>query len=267
MVLPTALTVTPIAMNPQAGKWRTEAMRSHTTPRLIIFSKGQGRITISGLTRGFGPNNMVFIPAGTMYGYECGPTVFGQMIAIPAAMAAEWPDAAVHLRLREVHAQKDMMQCLDNLEKELANDREGHSRAAHYHLGLLAVFFERQRLAADSADWTNTAASRLVAAYTDLVERDYRSKKSVADYAASLGVTPTHLTRCCRQTCGRSALKLLNDRVLYEARLELREGKLPIQDIAKGLGFTSAAYFTRAFQSATGLTPSRFRKHGSRTEI
>jgi hypothetical protein len=67
-------------------------MRSHATPRLIYITKGQGRITVAGLTSGYGPNNLIYGPAHTMYGFEVGPSVFGQMLTIPAAMAAEWPD-------------------------------------------------------------------------------------------------------------------------------------------------------------------------------
>jgi len=33
------------------GKWRVEAMRSLSEPCLLWFTKGQGRITISGVTR------------------------------------------------------------------------------------------------------------------------------------------------------------------------------------------------------------------------
>lgn len=262
---PNRLSITPIAQNPQRGRWRTEAMRSHATPRLLFFGRGQGRITVAGLTSGYGPNNLVFIPARTMYGFEVGPTVFGQMITIPTAMAPEWPDTPVHLRLRDVAAQKEWTTLLDALERELKSARDGHSRAAHYHLGLLSVFFERQ--AADRPPEArnprrDTAAARLVAAYTDLVERDFRAGRSVASYAAALGVTPTHLTRCCKETCGRSALALLNDRVHYEACRLLRDGKTPIKDIASGLGFRSAAYFTRSFSARAGVTPSAFRRAG-----
>jgi AraC-like DNA-binding protein len=105
-----------------------------------------------------------------------------------------------------------------------------------------------------------TAAARLVAAYTDLVERDFRTRQGVADYARALGVTPTHLTRCCKLTCNRSALSLLNDRIIYEARLLLRETGEPVQDIARALGFASAAYFTRSFQARAGMTPTKFRQ-------
>jgi len=257
------LALLPIAQNAAQGRWRTEAMRAHASPRLIFFSKGGGRITVAGLTSGYGPNNLVFIPPHVMYGFEVGPTTHGLMLQIPAAMAAEWPEDHVHLRLRDVVAQKEIAGLFDNLERELKSRKPGHDRAALYHLGLLSVFFSRQleNRPPDPADErTRSAAARLVAAYTDLVERDYRSSKGVADFARDLGVTPTHLTRSCRLTCGRSALALLNDRIIYEARVLLRDTRQPVQDIARGLGFSSAAYFTRSFQSRAGMTPTDFRR-------
>lgn len=261
------LTLTAIAQNATAGRWRTEAMRSHSSPRLLLIHKGQGRITVAGLTAGYGPNNLIFIPAHTMYGFEVGPTVYGLMLAIPVAMAEEWPEDQVHLRLRDVVAQKEIASLFDNLEREIGSNKSGHSRAAHYHVGLLSVFFQRQlenRAVDPNEDRAKTTAARLVAAYTDLVERDYASDMGVADYARNLGVTPTHLTRCCKQTCGRPALSLLNDRVIYEARVLLRDTRQPVGSIAKSLGFASAAYFTRSFQARAGLTPSAFRRKGAR---
>lgn len=260
------LALVPIAQNPQMGRWRTEAMRSHATPRLLFIGKGYGRITVAGLTSGYGPNNLIFIPAHTMYGFDVGPAVFGQMLTIPNAMAAEWPDEPVHLRMRDVGAQKEFTQIIDGLERELNSDKDAHSRAALYHLGLLSVYFERQltsRPEDSSGNLTETSSARLVAAFSDLIERDYRASKSIAGYADELGVTPTHLTRCCKKTCGKSALGLLTDRIHYEACIMLRDTKQPVQDIASELGFKSPAYFSRAFQARAGRSPSAFRKHGA----
>ena len=266
----TRLTLTPIAQNKAHGTWRTEAMRSHTTPRLIFVAKGQGRITVSGLTRGFGANNLVFLPPKTMYGFECGPTVQGHMLTIPPAMASEWPDEPAHLRLRDVVAQKELAAHFDALERELSSDQSGSDRAALYQLGLLAIYFERQldQQDKDTLDTReDTPAARLVAAYTDLIEHHFNKTRNVSDYARMLGVTPTHLTRCCRQTSGTSALALLNDRVMFQARLLLRDSALPVARVAQSLGYGSAAYFTRTFQAKTGLTPSQFRKKGPLTAL
>jgi AraC-like DNA-binding protein len=83
----------------------------------------------------------------------------------------------------------------------------------------------------------------------------------VTALAARLGVTPTHLTRSCNAACGRSAHEILADRIFFEARRLLRDTRMPVQEVAAGLGFRSAAYFTRAFQKVTGETPTAFRKH------
>lgn len=259
-----SLSISPIAQNQRMGRWRTEAMRSHLSPRLLYVAKGHGRITIAGLTSGYGPNNLIFIPGKTMYGFDVGPTVFGQLLTIPAAMSPEWPAEAVHLRLRDVGAQKDLMILLDAIERELAADQTSGTRAAHYHLGLLSVFFERQmEQASGTDDRGDSASARLVAAYTDLVEQEFRSPKGVAELASQLGVTPTHLTRCCNQTCDRSAHDLLANRKYYEACFMLRETKLPVSTIAEQLGYGSAAYFSRAFQAKAGRSPSSFRGAGA----
>jgi AraC-like DNA-binding protein len=128
------------------------------------------------------------------------------------------------------------------------------------HAGLLAVWLERQVLAQGTSDNNDTAARRLSAAYAALVEKDFRSGRTVAEFAAELGVTPTHLTRSCKTACGHSAHDILSDRIFFEARRLLRESAMPIKDVAAGLGFHSAAYFTRAFQKVTSKTPTAFRR-------
>ena len=93
-----------------------------------------------------------------------------------------------------------------------------------------------------------------------LLERNFRTGMGVADFAAALGVTPTHLTRCCNTACGRPAIGLLQDRRIFEARKLLAETRIPVGRIAEQLGFNSPAYFTRAFQHLTGKSPSAFRR-------
>jgi AraC-like DNA-binding protein len=136
------------------------------------------------------------------------------------------------------------------------------TRAMMCHAGLISVWLDRQVEALDDNDAKPKTGQRLVNAYTALVEQDFHSSKTVRDYAADLGITPTHLSRVCNNACGRPASAILQDRVTYEARRLLTETRVPIKDIAASLGFTSAAYFTRAFQKQTGQTPSAFRKRG-----
>lgn len=255
--------MTSLARMAQGGKWRVEAMRSYARPLLLWFTRGQGRITVAGVTRGYGPHNAVYIPAGTMHGFDMVGTVHGQAIFFPRGVDLGLPAQSLHLRLRDATVQAEITALVDAMERELNRAQPGMDRALFHHAGLVAVWLERQA-AMGTADDRPRAAVRLAEAYASLVERDFRTGKGVADFAADLGVTPTHLSRVCNQTCGRPAHGLLQDRILFEARRLLRETPLPVKDVAQTLGFTSAAYFTRAFQAHTGVTPSDFRAASDR---
>ncbi len=254
------LRVVPIPRLAAGGRWRIEAMRSLSEPLLLWFTRGQGRITVGGVTRGYGAHNAIFIPAGVMHGFDAGQQTYGTAIFFGRGCTMDLPQTPQHLRIRDVGPQAELSGLIDNIQRELESGRPGADRAAKHHLGLLGVWLERHVEQNEAGAKKPDAARRLAARYTALLESDFRSGKGVAEYARALGVTPTHLTRVCNQTCGRSASDLLHDRVIFEARVLLAETRMPIARVSEALGFTSAAYFTRAFQHRTGKTPSAFRR-------
>ena len=261
MTAPT-LRVTPIQKLTQGGGWRTEAMRSYGTHQLLWFTRGQGRITVSGITRGYGAHNAVFIPAGTMHCFQVATQVFGTALFVPADADLSLPGAPCHLRIREAQAQAELTQTLEHIQREAETRGRGSDRAMLHHAGLLSVWLERQMAANEDALSPKDAASRLALRYAELVERDYRTGKSVSGYARDLGVTATHLNRVCKEVGGATASAFLADRKISEARLLLADTRKPIKDIATELGFTSAAYFTRAFHNRIGMAPGAFRRGG-----
>lgn len=247
----------------QAGRWRVEAMRSLREPVLFWFTQGQGRITVAGTTRGYGPNQAVFVPPGIMHGFEVAPRLQGTAVFFGRDHGLDLPATPQFLRPRDPVSQKELVAHLENIQRELETPRPAAVRAAQAHLGLLAVWIDRQmerERVNEPLPGRPLAAQKLVARYAALIERDFRSNRSVADYAVALGVTPTHLTRACRATCGKGAHALLEDRMLFDARRLLAETRMPIKDVALELGYRSAGYFTRAFQRSAGVTPSAFRQ-------
>lgn len=254
--------VVPLPRYGQGGRWRTEAMRSYSNAILLWFTRGQGRITVSGNTRGYGPHNAIYLPAGTMHGFEMSSHVFGSIVYFPKAHHSELPAEATHIRFRESQQQAELTLLIENLQKECALELPGKDRGLELHGGVLSLWLERQIDIDPGDDADSDATRRLTAAYSALVERDFRTNKSVQNYAADLGVTPTHLSRVCNAACGRPASEILADRVFFEARQLLQNSPVQIKSVADELGFTSAAYFTRAFQKNTGQTPSNFRRDG-----
>ncbi|SLN39790.1 HTH-type transcriptional activator Btr [Aquimixticola soesokkakensis] len=244
----------------QGERWRTEAMRSHRTPSLLWFTRGQGRITMSGITRGFGPHNLLFLPPRTMYGFEVTGAIYGSLVHFPDTDRLSLPREPLHLRFRDVGQQTEITSLIDQLSREIDAGHPDRATALFHISGLIGVWLNRQTAGMPDAGLTPDASRKLAAAFTALVEEEFTSGANLTHYAAELGVSTTHLSRACNLACGRPASSLLADRILFEARRLLIDSNLQIKDIASTLGYRSAAYFTRAFQSHTGQSPSAFRK-------
>ncbi len=257
---PDAIRVTSISQMVKGARWRVEAMRSYSTDVFIWFTRGQGRITISGITRGYNSHSAIFIPAGVMHGFDVSANVSGSVSFFPNGMISNDNIGSQHFRINNIDVQKELTGILDHLQREISNSHPESQSAAQLYAGLLSVWIKRQMIEHADPEEKPNAAQRLCTKFTELVESEYQSGKNISQYAAELGVTPTHLSRVCKQTCGRPASSLLSDRVIFEARRLLRETKTPINKVADQLGYTSPAYFTRSFQHHTGQTPSHFRR-------
>lgn len=257
--------VASVARMVQGGRWRTEAMRSYDRPVLIWFTRGQGRLTLAGHNSGYSSHNLVFLPKQTMHGFTTMGPVLGSVVFLPDEASLDWPAEPMHLRIHDVQQQRELTGLIESMQKELTNGEDHANRALTYQAGMLSVWLARvsesqAHLAGPNANARlDSAAHRLAEAFTALVERDFRNAAGVQHYASLLGVTPTHLSRVCRQVAGRPALDILTDRRHFEARRMLKDTHVQISEIARQCGFASAAYFTRAFRSRSGQSPSEFR--------
>jgi len=239
--------------------WRLELHHARAAHLLIWTTRGQGICTLGGLRRGLGAHNLLVIPAGTLMSIDFGKQGFAQAVEIPTKCGVALPDEPMILRLRDAQTQGELTAILDAMTREQNAARPFVGEAMLAQGALLSVWLRRALLAEEDVPRQN-AAERLTRAFTALVARDYQSGKPMADYAAALGVTPTHLTRSCKQVTGQTAADLITEATLHAARERLERGALPIQTIAAELGFGSAAYFTRFVQHHTSRTPSALRK-------
>jgi len=244
----------------RGSPWRLELQHSDPCHAVIWITRGQGIGTIEGTRRGIGVHNALVIPAGCLFSLSLGAQGFGQVCLIPPGGPILMPDTPQHLRSRAVQAQSALTGILDAMPREQSASRPLAEEAMRAHAWLLTVWLRRAMIANETPDAPKTAARTLVRAFCALVERDYRTGRPMADYARVLGVTPTHLTRSCRKTCGLTAADILTQRTLHAARDLLETTRDPSQAIAAQLGFSSAAYFSRFIQHHTGQPPSRLRQ-------
>lgn len=92
-----------------------------------------------------------------------------------------------------------------------------------------------------------------------LLNGAFREQRNIAFYASQLGITPTQLNRVCRDELQQSALGVINNRLVMEAKRDLAYSSLSVKEIALTLGFSDPAYFSRFFTKQTRHSPSDFR--------
>jgi len=252
----------PLTQLTRGPRWRVEAARSYAADQLLWVTRAQGRIFLAGRMAGFGAQSAIFIPADTMHAFELGPTLYGVAAFLGPGHGVSLPDRPLQLRVRDSRRQSELSAILDALQREIEDEEPGRDRALAAQAALLGVWLERRRPEEFAGSARESRSQMLARRFAALVEERFTSDWSVADYAAALNVTPTHLTRVCREAAGRTASELLTARKIAEARRLLADTRLPVKEIAAGLGFGSAAYFTRCFQARTGAAPTEFRHGG-----
>ncbi len=128
--------------------------------------------------------------------------------------------------------------------------------------GLCAVLLGlAARAAAHAAPPPRDApGSALLRRFEALVQARLLEQPTVADCAKALAVTPTHLSRVLRAATGQPASRLIEARLMREARRQLAYTSLPVSTIAYTLGFVDPAYFSRVFGRVEGLSPRAFRE-------
>jgi AraC family transcriptional activator of pobA len=128
------------------------------------------------------------------------------------------------------------------------------------HLTLLMVALARARHEPAAAGDGSDRARLHAQAFRQLVDRQFRQSRRIADYARAVGISQTHLNRVCRDVLGASALEVIERRVALEARRQLLFSTLPIKQIGAELGYEDPAYFTRFITRTLGMSPAAYRR-------
>ena len=95
--------------------------------------------------------------------------------------------------------------------------------------------------------------------FLELVYKEYKCHRRVAYYAGILSVTPRYLTTVLRQVGGRTASRWIEEYVVLEAQVLLRNSTMTIKDIAYGLHFNDPSIFSKYFTRVAGMSPEAYR--------
>ena len=110
---------------------------------------------------------------------------------------------------------------------------------------------------------TNKKPTRAEAIFTDfirLVEQNYKSERRVGWYGQQLCITPKYLSETVKAISGRTPNEWIDNYVVLEMRVQLKNSMKSIKDIANDLNFPNQSFMGKYFKEHVGLSPTDYRR-------
>jgi AraC family transcriptional activator of pobA len=243
--------------------WKLAAHRHARLHQVLLIERGGGHATLDGQIYELKSMQIVNVPINHVHSFSFLPGTQGLVVTL----AIEILDQIQHdaAGLGDVLKRSAVVRCSSDIRRAMRKISDEHSQRnfARAHVlqsltGLLLGLIART-LSGRSGARDEAIEGKLFRRFESHLEEHYRDSWNVGQYASTLSITPTHLSRICRAATGMPASKLILNRLVREARRYLVYTNLPISAIAYELGFKDPAYFTRLYAAATGLPPRSFR--------
>ncbi|MBR1394985.1 MAG: AraC family transcriptional regulator [Prevotella sp.] len=128
---------------------------------------------------------------------------------------------------------------------------------------LLAMFYdmsgviwrvERQEKSGQSR------ANVIFANFIRLLEEHFRSERRVGWYAGQLGISPKYLAEVVKLISKRTPNDWIDDYVVLELRVLLRNSSKTIKEITEMLHFPNQSFLGKYFKEHVGMSPSEYRR-------
>ncbi|HSB24145.1 MAG TPA: helix-turn-helix domain-containing protein [Burkholderiaceae bacterium] len=258
-----------IAERSRRHQWEIRVHRHAALFQILYIHRGTGQATVDGQTWPLHGPCVLTVPALVPHGFRFKPGIDGSVFTVLQAHVKQLLGSAPALRDRVLQprlialcdeAAAAVARTATQLRTEFMSTQPWRALAIDAALCGLLVALERAAPRGDAQHARRGSRAALhLERYRELIDASYRTQPSLAALARQTGITPTQLNRVCRQLTGRSALALLHARVLLEAQRDLAYTNLSIKQVALGLGFGDAGYFTRFFQRLAGRTPTQWR--------
>jgi AraC-like DNA-binding protein len=235
--------------------------RLHRTDfhHLLLVAKGQGTHVVDFERYKIDPGMVVYVRPGQVHRFGHEPQLDASMVVFrPETLSEEVALAPCGRPGADRLALATAL--VDGLAQECAVSQGGtRSRA------LLGALVQTLMYALDDGAERPERAG-LFGSFLVAVEREFRRAREVAAYAAILGCSTRTLTRHCLEAEGKSAKRVIDDRILLEARRFLAHESVTVAALASQLGFPEPTQFVKFFRRVSRETPGQFRKRILRGE-
>jgi AraC family transcriptional activator of pobA len=250
--------------------WRIKPHQHHGLFQILYLSDGTARVRLDDHHRDMRGPQVLAVPQMSIHGFDFSRNAGGQVITLAYPMfdriSQQLADALSAMTGPLIHALGEdeesahIKLAFSRLDSEYKRDAPYRGLRMESLLGAILVWMVRNSMSMQQEPARALArGERHFAAFCQMVEECYAKHHPIAHYAGQIGITSAHLNALCRQAVNQSALALIHDRMLLEAKRSLVYTSMTVSVVSYSLGFADPAYFTRFFKRQTGMSPKEFR--------
>lgn len=238
--------------------------------QIFFITTGQFDLSLADRQQKLTAPCLLLIPPLALHGFKFNPEVSGQILSFShlyyQSVAAEripnkWQDDQVYTirSFEEPYPPQLISTIIDFIERELETPLPGKETMLRACMQqLLLVIYRLTKTTDNTGGKKQVQASQHYLKFLQLLEKA-GGDTSVTVMATQIGISAVHLNRICQEEAGRSAGKLLQERLIREAKKYLIYTSYPVTEIAYLLRFEYSNYFARFFRKHTGQSPKEFR--------
>jgi AraC-like DNA-binding protein len=155
----------------------------------------------------------------------------------------------------------EMTEIMIKMKKEFENEYSFKTQLLRRYFKIFLIYVSRQ-FEKSQQNIHYTREAELTKRFMELLEKNFKEKKMVADYADELFITPNYLNGIVKKNTGFSAGHHIRQRVVLEAKRMCRYSDAGMKTIAYSLGFLDSSHFSKFFKAVCGINFSDFKKEG-----
>lgn len=241
---------------------------------LLLVESGEGRHRIDFIDHEISSNSFMFVRPGQVQEWVDYQHLSGQVILIdPLSLPHEQGfSGQVMQRLSLSHwsnvvslseeVKSDLLKSLQRLHQDFnafSGSEMDMTLIRHELLGLLlrmARWFQSRESETD----THPRSLKTYELFQQLLEVEFMRQHNLNFYARRLGYAESTLSRACIRAEGVSAKRVIDQRIILEAKRMLVHSPLSVAEIGYALGFSEATNFNKFFRRLEQRTPQMFRE-------
>lgn len=159
-----------------------------------------------------------------------------------------------------------LQRCLAAIAVEQTANRPGSSTIISALFRIVLALLLRVSGGGEAATPSAGERAALLQRFRQLVEMNFRSHWTIAQYAQALSISTDRLHAICRAGVGKTPKELVSERLAHEAATRLERSSLTIEQLGNVLGFGDPAHFSHFFRKMRGMPPGRYRRLAASTE-